>query len=90
MNKVRTLLKELKKEAPAAAGASWPTVFGDDADEFFQAYWVAHYVGRVAAAGKNSFSAGLLEPGYGGAVESWRRLLELCDWDFNEQYLSKP
>ncbi|MEI7529478.1 MAG: nitrogenase component 1 [Elusimicrobiota bacterium] len=45
---------------------------------------------RVAAAGKNSFSAGLLEPGYGGAVESWRRLLELCAWDFNEQYLSTP
>ena len=46
------LLKELKKEAPAAPGANWQTVFGDDADEFFQAYWVAHYVGRVAAAGK--------------------------------------
>ncbi|MGD0410909.1 MAG: DUF5597 domain-containing protein [Verrucomicrobiota bacterium] len=49
------LLKELKKEAPAAAGANWPAVFGDDADEFFQAYWVAHYVGRVAAAGKAAY-----------------------------------
>ena len=46
------LLKELKKTAPAAAGANWQTVFGNDADEFFQAYAVAHYVGQVAAAGK--------------------------------------
>ncbi|MCX5791615.1 MAG: hypothetical protein NTY45_05260 [Elusimicrobia bacterium] len=43
---------------------------------------------RVVAAGKNSFSAALLEPGYLGAVETWRRLLELCEWDFNEKYLS--
>jgi hypothetical protein len=46
------LLKELKKQAPAKPGANWATVFGEDADEFFQAYWVAHYVGQVAAAGK--------------------------------------
>jgi len=46
------LLTELKKQAPAEPGANWATVFGEDADEFFQAYWVAHYVGQVAAAGK--------------------------------------
>ncbi|GAF76725.1 unnamed protein product, partial [marine sediment metagenome] len=43
---------------------------------------------RVASAGKNPFSARLFEPGYAGALETWRRLLELCDWDFNERYLS--
>ena len=32
------------------------------------------------------FSAALFEPGYAGALETWRRLLELCEWDFNERY----
>jgi beta-galactosidase GanA len=31
---------------------TWQEVFGDDADEFFQAWYVAHFVGQVAAAGK--------------------------------------
>lgn len=43
---------------------------------------------RVVSAGKTPFSAGLFEPGYDGAVETWRRLIELCEWDFNERYLS--
>jgi len=43
------LLAALRK--PAAA-ASWHDAFGDDADEFFHAWSVARYVGRVAAAGK--------------------------------------
>ena len=51
------LLKELKKQAPAAAGANWQTVFGDDADEFFQAYWVAHYVGAGGGGGQGGLSA---------------------------------
>lgn len=34
------------------AAASWRDAFGDDADEFFHAWSVARYVGRVAAAGK--------------------------------------
>ena len=42
---------------------------------------------RVVSAGKNPFSAGLFEPGYEGALETWRRLLYLCEWDFNERYL---
>jgi beta-galactosidase GanA len=42
------LLTALHKE-PAA---SWRAAFGDDADEFFHAWSVASYVGRVAAAGK--------------------------------------
>jgi beta-galactosidase GanA len=32
--------------------ASWRDAFGEDADEFFHAWSVARYVGRVAAAGK--------------------------------------
>jgi beta-galactosidase GanA len=31
---------------------TWSEVFGDDADEFFHAWYVAHFVGQVAAAGK--------------------------------------
>ncbi|HCC47501.1 MAG TPA: hypothetical protein DEQ38_05205 [Elusimicrobia bacterium] len=42
---------------------------------------------RVLAAGKTPFSARLFEPGYDGALESARRLLRLCDWDFSRRYL---
>jgi beta-galactosidase GanA len=31
---------------------TWQQIFGDDADEFFHAWNVAHYIGEVAAAGK--------------------------------------
>jgi hypothetical protein len=41
---------------------------------------------RVLAAGKNTFSARLFEPGYDGALESARRLLALCDWEFTLRY----
>lgn len=44
---------------------------------------------RVVSAGKNPFSTALFEPGYDGALETWRRLLELCEWDFNERYLTQ-
>jgi nitrogenase subunit NifH len=43
---------------------------------------------RVLAAGKNPFGAALFEPGYDGAVESARRLLGLCEWDFSARYLA--
>ncbi|MCX5785580.1 MAG: hypothetical protein NTX59_07815 [Elusimicrobia bacterium] len=43
---------------------------------------------RVVSAGKTPFSAALFEPGYDGALETRRRLLELCEWNFNERYLS--
>ncbi len=36
----------------AQAGRSWAEVFGRDADEFFQVWHVASYIGQVAAAGK--------------------------------------
>jgi hypothetical protein len=37
------------------SGANWKGVFGDNADEYFQAYCVAHYIGQVAAAGKAEY-----------------------------------
>ena len=33
----------------------WTAVFGRDADEFFRAWSVAHYIGQVAAAGKAEY-----------------------------------
>jgi beta-galactosidase GanA len=47
------LLKALGKES--RAGSDWAAVFGRDADEFFQAWSVAHYIGQVAAAGKAEY-----------------------------------
>ncbi len=43
---------------------------------------------RALAAGKNSFSSLIFEPGYEGALESVRRLLELCEWKFSARYLA--
>ena len=37
---------------PVVAGGSWQKVFGDRADEYFHAWYVASYIGKVAAAGK--------------------------------------
>ncbi len=37
------------------ANANWPEGFGDDAEEFFQAWSVAHYIEQVAAAGKAAY-----------------------------------
>lgn len=44
------LLAALHREATTPK--DWRAVFGDDAEEFFHAWSVARYVGRVAAAGK--------------------------------------
>ena len=41
------LLSKLRKQP-----GTWQQVFGADADEFFHAWSVAHYIGQVAAAGK--------------------------------------
>ena len=38
-----------------SGGSDWRTVFGDNADEYFHAYCVAHYIGQVAAAGKAEY-----------------------------------
>jgi hypothetical protein len=37
---------------PVISGGSWQQVFGDRADEYFQAWHVARFIGQVAAAGK--------------------------------------
>jgi len=44
---------------------------------------------RAAAAGKTPFSSALFEPGYEGAVETLRRLIGLCGFNFNEKYFSR-
>jgi hypothetical protein len=47
------LLKTLNR--PVVSGGSWKNVFGDRADEYFQAWSVATFVGQVAAAGKAEY-----------------------------------
>lgn len=44
---------------------------------------------RALAAGRNVFSSLLFEPCYEGALESARRLLELCEWKFSARYLAR-
>jgi beta-galactosidase GanA len=39
----------------APAGGSWSEVFGTNADEYFHAWSVAHYIGQVAATGKAEY-----------------------------------
>jgi beta-galactosidase GanA len=71
------LLKALGVNAPA--GANWTAAFGSNADEYFHAWSVAHYVGQVAAAGKKEYplpmyaNAALrdpVNPGPAGTYES--------------------
>jgi len=45
-----TILKALNK--PVGSKGAWTEVFGKDADEYFQAWSVAKYIGYVASAGK--------------------------------------
>ncbi len=40
---------------PVVAGGTWKSVFGDRADEYFQAWSVARFIGQVAAAGKAAY-----------------------------------
>ncbi len=44
------LLRSLNKTA--STSANWQQVFGDDAEEFFHAWFVARYIEQIAAAGK--------------------------------------
>jgi beta-galactosidase GanA len=41
------LLKAMSKQP-----GTWQQVFGDNADEYFHAWSIAHYIGQIAAAGK--------------------------------------
>ncbi len=45
----------LKAIAKGGRGGDWSSVFGKDADEFFQAWSVARFIGQVAAAGKAEY-----------------------------------
>ncbi len=47
------ILKELN--VPVVPGGSWKQVFGDRGDEYFHAWFVAHFIGAVAAAGKKEY-----------------------------------
>jgi len=53
---------------PVVAGGTWRQVFGDRADEYFHAWSVARFIGKVAAAGKAEYplplytNAALREP----------------------------
>ncbi len=40
---------------PSARSGSWRQVFGNDADEYFHAWYVASFIGRVAMAGKAEY-----------------------------------
>lgn len=48
------LLKAMGANAPAGGG-NWSEVFGTNADEYFHAWSVAHFIGQVAAAGKMEY-----------------------------------
>jgi hypothetical protein len=61
------------------AGGNWQGVFGADADEFFHAWSVASFVGKVAAAGKSEYALPMyanaalrdpIAPGPAGTYES--------------------
>ncbi|HZZ18146.1 MAG TPA: DUF5597 domain-containing protein [Opitutaceae bacterium] len=63
----------------AKAGGNWTAVFGKDADEYFHAWSVAHFVGQVAAAGKQEYDLPMytnaalrdpIAPGPAGTYES--------------------
>jgi len=40
---------------PVVSSGTWKQVFGNRADEYFQAWYVARFVGQVAAAGKKEY-----------------------------------
>ncbi len=46
-----TLLTVMHKQP-----GTWQQVFGTDADEFFHAWMVAHYIGQIAEAGKKEYA----------------------------------
>lgn len=46
---------ELLKKTGKSRGA-WQQVFGGDAEEFFHAWSVAHYIGQIAEAGKREYA----------------------------------
>jgi hypothetical protein len=68
-----TLVKALGKR-----GGTWKEAFGPDADEAFQAYSVARYIDRVAAAGQEEFDIPMycnvwMQYPHGYHVRGWDR-----------------
>ena len=54
----QTLLKpEILQQLghPDAKSGSWQQVFGSDADEYFHAWYIARFIGQIAAAGKAEY-----------------------------------
>jgi hypothetical protein len=43
------------KDGANSSSGNWREVFGENADEYFHAYCVAHYIGQVATAGKAEY-----------------------------------
>ncbi|HEY8928154.1 MAG TPA: DUF5597 domain-containing protein [Mucilaginibacter sp.] len=43
-------------DVPVVSGGSWQQVFGDRADEYFQAWSISSFIGKVAAAGKAEYT----------------------------------
>ena len=66
------LVRDLGKQP-----GTWHEVFGDDADETFQAWYIADYVEQVAAAGKDEYplplyvNAALRDPFHPGKAPSY-------------------
>lgn len=40
---------------PIVSEGNWQTVYGANADEYFNAYYITKYIGKVAAAGKTEY-----------------------------------
>jgi hypothetical protein len=48
-------VRDYSEGAATTTGKTWKEVFGERADEYFHAWFVARYIGRVAAAGKSAY-----------------------------------
>lgn len=48
--------KDVLKATGASGSGDWPTVFGNEAPEFFSAWSVSRYINSVAAAGKAAYA----------------------------------
>lgn len=67
---MKTLRQDVRAAVEAGRSAgSWAEVFGDQAEEIFQAYHVAGYVDAVAAAGKREYDLPM-------AVNAWLEIDE--------------
>ena len=89
-----TLRDDLKAAVESGSSSgSWAEVFGDQADEIFQAYHVAGYVDAVAAAGKREYDLPMavnawLEQGEPGNYPSGGPVGKLIEvWQFRAPHI---